>query len=53
MNDHAIARLRAKFDDYSSRADLMHRLGFHASGVALAERAFAVQRQLWALGVAA
>lgn len=53
MNQHAIERLRAKFEDLAARAELMHKCGFHASGVVLGERAFAVQRQLWALGVSA
>jgi hypothetical protein len=48
-----MARLQEQFDDLLKRGQQMTRLGYVASGIALQERAFAVERQLCALENAA
>ena len=56
VDPHRAAKLNSlqtQFDDLTKRAKQMTRMGYTASGVALQERAFAVERQIWALENAA
>lgn len=51
--NHKIDALRARMDELNARASLMFICGYAASGWALRERAWAVERQILALEVGA